>query len=978
MTQTTRLATTTTSARSWRTVRRGLLLAALALASAACSSGGTGPAPDDLRIESFEVSLDRLPAGGGEVTLAWRVSGADSLRIDNRVGEVTGLSTTATVKRNTRFTLTATRAERSVSASATVLVDAAPLTYSIDPGLPLATTLTRPDGSLVPLAASQDAAGVTSTFVADEVIVASGDRADAVALAARYGGTVVGDDAVPAPPPGLGVELTPAERRASYHVVRVDPSTVSLEDFPANALRAGLGGDFKFSSTGGARLQALATAEQAAGRAVTLNYVVHPDAVLNATAECTNRAAGCVDDGFFEPRFLETGSRANVVGAWQFIAGRSMQRRVRVAIIDGGFWIDGGTGRPKTIPGVGHDYPAILGQYDFDADAPRVGGTNPGKCTGGSDCPWHGNGSASVALGVVDNGQAAAGTGGQVSDAFLLHMDGTYFQIARAIRTATAWRADLVSMSFGYECNSACDVGKYLVGDPLGFAVEQARRGGLVMVAAAGNTPIDVTAADVEPCTLDGVICVGALVDGTTSATSYSGWAGGVDLWAPTNLLAVYAGAGVPTGLTSFGGTSASTPFVTGIAAMMKAVNPGLDGDRIRDLLRATAGTDSADFKVSHYVNALAAVRAAAADQLFPDSLEVPGVAFPAGRVDDLSIHSAADRDEYRFSVSGPSRLGMNYDFASRLGVLRTRLVQIKGCGAPLGERKGTGPGAYFYQDVDYLPPGDYALRLGASAIGAPGEPDLTAYWLDWKTEPVASLPTDPDDFEPNDSFPTASLFPGGSTGKATLHRAGDLDHYRVRGEASIQRGPLTLDSYFSIPSTSVPLRLTLLTTRGEATGISAESDANCSEPLGLHLPEGDYVVEVEGVSGTTGNYEVGAGRGIAGVYLPHAPLRWEARKGLAFESVLSDDAIDHIYIPDGTASYAQVLGQGVDIALYDAAGQLLQAGQSLPGLDGTVVLLGQLAMDQVYFIELSYQGAVGEPGTPGKLPGLPYRLSVE
>lgn len=134
----------------------------------------------------------------------------------------------------------------------------------------------------------------------------------------------------------------------------------------------------------------------------------------------------------------------------------------------------------------------------------------------------------------------------------------------------------------------------------------------------------------------------------------------------------------------------------------------------------------------------------------------------------------------------------------------------------------------------------------------------------------------------------------------------------------------------------------------------------------------------MEGVSGTTGIYEVGAGRGIAGVYLPHAPLRWEARKGLAFESVLSDDAIDHIYIPDGTAQYAQLLGQGVDIALYDAAGQLLQVGQSLPGLDGTVVLLGQLATDQVFFIELSYQGAVGEPGTPGKLPGLPYRLSVE
>jgi hypothetical protein len=53
---------------------------------------------------------------------------------------------------------------------------------------------------------------------------------------------------------------------------------------------------------------------------------------------------------------------------------------------------------------------------------------------------------------------------------------------------------------------------------------------------------------------------------------------------------------------------SASAPFVAGIAAMGKAINPALTSDQVRDLLPDSAWTDG---NVSHYVNAYKAVRRA-------------------------------------------------------------------------------------------------------------------------------------------------------------------------------------------------------------------------------------------------------------------------------------------------------------------------------------------------------------------------------
>lgn len=103
----------------------GLLLLAFVLT--ACPTQKP-PAP---KISSFTATPASLPAGGGDVTLAWSVSDAEKLSIEPGVGEVSGSQTTVRVSQSTTFTLTATGPGGSDSKTASVSV-AAPAEPSIE------------------------------------------------------------------------------------------------------------------------------------------------------------------------------------------------------------------------------------------------------------------------------------------------------------------------------------------------------------------------------------------------------------------------------------------------------------------------------------------------------------------------------------------------------------------------------------------------------------------------------------------------------------------------------------------------------------------------------------------------------------------------------------------------------------------------------------------------------------------------------
>lgn len=472
-----------------------------------------------------------------------------------------------------------------------------PLTYKIDPGI-APPDANLPDGR--PLAAVRDANGTRSVFVANEVVVAPRDRAELDALLARTKGVVTADNTVPPPPAGM--TLRSPDTGPTEYLVRVDPSGFALSKFAADAARAGIGGSVAISSDVAARLLALATHERAGGLKVTPNFVSE-GAYLSSTQEHADGKGGYLD-AFAVRQFGTTGSKSNVVRAWELVAARPPPRRSRVAIIDGGFWLDS-QGRPMST-GTASDLPAQPAQWDFDLSVPIANGVNQSKCTGGSTCNYHGNGAAGVAVGLLGNRYGGAGTGGQVADPILLKSAPDWFKSSSAIRTAVQWGADVISMSWGAECdNSFCDLGAEAAG--LYPALRNAWENGVVLVAAAGNDGQDTHSV---PCRSDHVICVGALADSSNMAISYSNFGRFVDIWAPTNIPVM------PDGdkafVHSFGGTSASTPFIAGIAAMMRAYDASLDSEEILGLLLQTAWKDSPDPEVFGYVNAYEAVRAVA------------------------------------------------------------------------------------------------------------------------------------------------------------------------------------------------------------------------------------------------------------------------------------------------------------------------------------------------------------------------------
>ena len=74
------------------------------------------------QIAAFTATPATLPPGGGNVTLAWTTSNADTLAIDHGIGTVTGTSKVVAVAATTTYTLTATNSGGSVTQQAAVTV----------------------------------------------------------------------------------------------------------------------------------------------------------------------------------------------------------------------------------------------------------------------------------------------------------------------------------------------------------------------------------------------------------------------------------------------------------------------------------------------------------------------------------------------------------------------------------------------------------------------------------------------------------------------------------------------------------------------------------------------------------------------------------------------------------------------------------------------------------------------------------------
>lgn len=669
-----------------------------------------------------------------------------------------------------------------------------PFTYEIAPSdvSPMIESIgDRNGGPPRAVGAYVDAEGVQTDFVLNEVVVAPRDMDELADFLTAYGGTVIGDDHVPEPPPEAGVTLSDEDRIARFYTVRITSMPILDDDtFESEANAKGLTGRFAFSSETAAQLIALSTHEIQNGRVVIPNFAYHPTGMLHETNDFPLGAGkffNALDFKVFKGPTTPGGNRSNVSAAWQFMNARGFSANsVRVAVIDSGYWLNP-DGTPMVSPVSATDFAVRPLQWDFAGNDANADGPSLMTCTRGEVCNWHGNRSASTAAAPIDNFAGAAGTGGQVAEPVLFNIDGSLGSMIAAVRSLKPWGVKVASISISRSCNADCrrqkDLAKFFGGAAYDYdgAYEAAIGDGVVIVAAAGNDNVNVNAQSEEPCWLHGVICVGALADGRNTKISYSNYGDGVDIWAPTNIPSMPDGDN-QTALPDHGGTSAAVPFVAGVVAMMKAVNPGLNADQVLNILWSTAwnaGTSaSLDPHVSKhgYLNALDAVRTAAGrlpdDRFEPNNTTGQARPLDPGDYEGLTLNGS-DFDYYTFTIPDYGYVTLNLEYMAALGVPTQLLTSLAGTDLATKVTYSKSSRGSHYEA--FLPPGTFRFLVsGHSSMSYAVHLALRVTGLE------------PDEFEWNDQLWTPADFPPRSSEStntwgawsATLHNDADIDFY--------------------------------------------------------------------------------------------------------------------------------------------------------------------------------------------------------
>lgn len=194
-----------------------------------------------------------------------------------------------------------------------------------------------------------------------------------------------------------------------------------------------------------------------------------------------------------------------------------------------------------------------------------------------TDGHGHGTHVAGIAAAAVNNGKGIAGIAGGAKIMPVKVMNdsgfGDYAGIINGIKYAVDHGADVISLSLGGPGFSRA------MQDAVDYAVSR----GVSVVAASGNNNGPVA----FPGNCEGVITVGA-VDSNNQRASFSNYGPEMDVAAPgVNIFSSYKGSA--SSYTSMSGTSMATPFVSGVAALVKAANPNLAPGEIAGIINQSA-----------------------------------------------------------------------------------------------------------------------------------------------------------------------------------------------------------------------------------------------------------------------------------------------------------------------------------------------------------------------------------------------------
>lgn len=480
----------------------------------------------------------------------------------------------------------------------------AELKIAVDPTLvPYVTELPAfEDGEPRPVAVIAGDDGVPATFVANELWLQTDDEDALAALVARWHGTVL----LSLPRADHGLADLPGQ-----YLIRVDASAASTGELVADLrkLEPRARGDYGVSSEAGLNLLAAGSHEAAGGVPVGLNWVGSAADFRGSDvreAPAGDALATNLDyqpNPFLWPSHQRGGPQdIGVAAAWRALdlAGK-LGNRVKVAVLDMGF-------RPDADMPSGWTAISNVPYSDPVEDDNLLG-------CGNGDCPWHGTNVASAAMAVAGNGYGSAGPAGPVAEPVLVYTLYDFFTSIAALTEARVAGAHVANMSYGV------GVPWYLAWSVLPFEATTAalRYSGMLMFASAGNDGKNVdgtTCAPLvgcwedtwyTPCENSGVICVGGLRVNSVQRSSRSNYGHEqVDIYAPFTLWVGPDPDHTENRAHVVNGTSFSSPFVAGVAALVWAADPGLGADEVEDILMRTAHEPEAD--AGRRVNALAAV----------------------------------------------------------------------------------------------------------------------------------------------------------------------------------------------------------------------------------------------------------------------------------------------------------------------------------------------------------------------------------
>jgi subtilisin family serine protease len=274
------------------------------------------------------------------------------------------------------------------------------------------------------------------------------------------------------------------------------------------------------------------------------------DATAHATAGNTGTAGGVTpNDTYWSSQWGP--AKINAPTAWQTTTGSSS---VIVADVDTGIDFSHADLAGKTVAG-----------YDFINND-----SNPADDNG------HGTSTAGIIAADTNNASGIAGMCWQCKIMPVKALDaggsGSYAAIANAITWATDHGAQIINLSLGGSADSST----------LHNAVIYARNHGALLVAAAGNNgTTNYNYPGGYPETLS--VAATQSTDKLYSWSSYGSW---VDVAAPGCDYATALGGGYNA---NFCGTSAATPVVTGLAALLKSANSAITAASMMSTLESTA-----------------------------------------------------------------------------------------------------------------------------------------------------------------------------------------------------------------------------------------------------------------------------------------------------------------------------------------------------------------------------------------------------